>query len=121
MQTLTVTLPDGTTQTRKTARAYTHVLAVTNSTVGFELAKLKENLSYNVKLKAEQPEYAASYDKQIANYEAKIAELDGRDHAEYLNEAWGAINWCGRYDLAEKALAKFRTWSDGDARIIAVN
>jgi hypothetical protein len=90
---------EGNTQTRKTARSYTHAVWVKCS-VERELRTAESDL---------------------ARWERNIAEGDTRAHAASMVEchrarrddllangtAWGVIGFCGRRDLAEKLAAKW--------------
>jgi hypothetical protein len=107
--TLTAILPDGTTATRKTARVYTHAIAIFcsgESEIRFWTGRLERDTAYLLEAEANNPnaiysagrtwgERADYYRKCVAEDKAGIAAA--ADH-------WAVRSWCGRLDLAQKAL-----------------
>lgn len=150
--TLTATLPDGTTATRTTARTYTHLvagrrsyehaLALANATSG--RVQDGKNWDWDAACAAGTYEYPRQYSEaDKVERQAKAAKFIAanpdraayvaRKHSEWVArveaereagafDSWGAITWCGRPDLAAKALAtegKSAWWAE--TRIVAVN
>ena len=121
--TLTAILPDGTTATRKTARVYTHLVA--------ELYTAAEQIedatrsrghyeSMVAKYAALDPDaiaenYCTSTNGQVADkYRKEIDEANARIAA--AADLWVVKQWCGRPDLAAKAIAK----ADASAVLVEV-
>lgn len=92
---LTAALPDGTTATRTTARAYSHVIAVR-----FDLDQLQrdhEERARTLQEYADDPQCnwtQEEVDSALARGLAEIAVLS--------EQPWTAYAWAGRRDLAEK-------------------
>jgi hypothetical protein len=112
--TLTVVLPDGTTDTRKTARTYTHVIAeLSTAAQQIEDATARREWAESAlaRFSALDPNAAAegfynwTNGQQVDRIRKGIAEAQARiDNAA---DRWYAATWCGRHDLAVKAIAKF--------------
>jgi hypothetical protein len=111
--TLTAVLPDGTTATRKTHRVYTHLVA--------ELSTAAEQIDRATKSRgnwegilarfvALDPNAAAegywnwTNGEQVDRCRKEIAKANERIAA--AADRWFAKQWCGRPDLAAKAIAK---------------
>ena len=128
-QTLTITLPDGSTGTRKTARTYTHAIAIGN-TPESQIADLQKDIDRQKGYLAEFQDteaMEAHYEKMAASFPESYTVEQGRSHtaeqiarveafiAEYEalieevladpTDAWSVLSWCGRPDLAQKAYA----------------
>ena len=109
--TLTALLPDGTTATRKTDRFYTHAIAhfiSAESTTRFWTDRLEHDTAYLLEAETHNPDEIVAhgrtwgqradfYRKEIAKDKAGIANATDR---------WVVRQWCGRPDLAAKAIAK---------------
>lgn len=74
-----------------------------------------------------EEEYAAMLiadnEKSIARAEAVIAKTYDDIATTKEQGHWGTysvVTWCGRYDLAQKQLAKYSEWSSYTARIVEV-
>jgi len=99
--TVTAVLPDGTTATRKTARVYTHAVAIFVSAESI-IAQARKYI-------AEQEDFLAcgsrtqeEFDQNVAHSEEQIAAAADR---------WSVLSWCGRHDLAVKALDSAAKWA----------
>lgn len=117
--TLTALLPDGTTATRKTARVYTHAVAVCNTAnaqILFWTGRLERDTAKLREVEAKDPnetngagrtwgEMADFYREHIAEDKAKVLAAADR---------WVVRNWCGRLDLAQKALDREAKHIDRD-------
>lgn len=112
--TLTVVLPDGTTATRKTARTYTHVIAELDTAeeqVKRATHRLANAEAYLAHYGALDPDVLGNYNDVWTN--GQVADKYRKEVAEYTEaienaaDAWYAATWCGRHDLAVKAIAKF--------------
>lgn len=88
--TYTVTLPDGTTATRKTHRTYTHIVAWCDTTET-QAALWQKRLDYQIECGHTDGDYA-----NVCR--AELAKITG--------DIWRVIHWCGRPDLAYKAADK---------------
>ena len=143
-QTLTVTLPNGETDSRTTARTYTHAVVASRSIerirsdFATEIARQEETLEglldteANEKRMAELAERFESYtvEQGRADTLRSIETTEGylARHAEELaafeadpQPEWFALTWCGRLDLAEKALNTSQADFFTEARIVEVN
>ena len=124
--TLTALLPDGTTATRKTARVYTHAVAVCTTAVEqvlFWTGRLERDTAKLREVEAKDPnetngagrtwgEMADFYREHIAEDKAKVLAAADR---------WTVRNWCGRLDLAQKALNQGAKYiSRDEMRIVEV-
>ena len=107
--TLTALLPDGTTATRKTARVYTHAITCfisAESTIRFWTDRLERDTAHLLEAEAHNPDeivaYGRTWGERAGFYREHIAE----DKAGIANatDRWVVRTWCGRPDLARKAL-----------------
>jgi hypothetical protein len=92
--TLTVTLPDGTTATRKTHRTYTHVVAFLTTA---ETTISRAESVIEVFTEYRNDSHPGWSEEEI---DAKIARA--QDDIANAVDTWWVGNWCGRLDLAEK-------------------
>jgi hypothetical protein len=121
--TLTAILPDGTTATRKTARVYTHLVA--------ELYTAAEQIEDATRSRGHYESLVAKYaaldpgtkaegywnttNGQVADkYRNEVAEYT--EAIENAADRWVVKQWCGRPDLAAKAIAK----ADASAVLVEV-
>ena len=130
---LTVTLPDGTTTTRRTDRTYTHVIAAfrshetlvadaeddlarRRSSAAAAAASVDSPSEWDAKSREIRAEWAETSARNVEKAEARLAEARAKVAGE-----WVVLTWCGRPDLATKALAskQFAYWST--KRIVPVN
>ncbi len=87
--TLKVTLPDGTTDTRRTPRAYTHVVAASyDATILLEQAR--EQLASWLRAEGERadPENAAYFARHVQNARQRVANLEVGPCV-----VWAAVSW----------------------------
>lgn len=112
---LTATLPNGEIATRTTARTYTHLVAVL-VTKEEQIRDAENSIAWYQERLAKAVEEGdveaqARWSKDIAGKEAKIANA---------SEHWFAITWCGRPDLAVKAMHQHaKRWSE--VAIVEIN
>lgn len=133
--TLKVTLPDGTIATRKTARTYTHVVIAK----GYTLATLERKRGYTIKhfqgeIKYDADQIASgvvlypslgytleSLAERIKVCEAELLVQEARDlPAEYAAQAWDAVSWSSRADLAAKAANQWVGFGYDQVQVIAL-
>jgi hypothetical protein len=124
--TLTAILPDGTTATRKTARVYTHAIAVrttANAQILHWTSRLERDTEKLREAESHNPNaiYSAghTWGERADYYRKCVAE----DKAEILAAAdrWAVRSWCGRLDLAQKALDREAKYAGRDSlRIVEV-
>lgn len=116
---LTATGPDGLFASRSTDRNYTHVVWIQTTEVIWT-RKCNETISCyegfaernRRALNGLEPRYLAQYGEQVVkdtleDYEAHIKNMKAKRDAGFQGEAWRCEHWCGRYDLAVKAMSKW--------------
>ena len=99
--TVTAVLPDGTTDSMTTKKNPTHAVAIFVSAESI-IAEARKYI-------AEQEDFLAcgsrtqeEFDQNVARSEAEIAAAADR---------WSVLSWCGRHDLAVKALDSAAKWA----------
>lgn len=97
--TVTVVLPDGTTESMTTKKNPTHAVALFTSAESI-ITEAREEIATVEGYRGSWTDEEIA--KSVARNEAKIAAAA---------DGWSVLSWCGRHDLAVKASAAAAKWA----------